>query len=272
MLHPVAIAFVLLCLAGPVWAQVQSVAVPATKPAVKKPAAKPQTAKQSVGPADGGPCQIGVIPAIGDEFVYQRIGFTVFGNERTEVPIKGWGLDDLVVARVRAAAGPAVTVRKIAYNKDALAGQGQPSGLLFRGARTALNTTVQQLAGNAGCGRYVLVTRMERQFTGNQTIQGIGILNTGNTVVGSTLLFATTYIRVFDGRDFTITKQRAASINDNPSAVSDHLGLGVPTKRLDTAAFPDTPTQAANDPTIRDGARALLVTSLDRTLPVMLAP
>ena len=59
-----------------------------------------------------------MIAGTGDIFVVQKIGLTVFGNDYAEVPVS-WGLDDLVFARVRAAAGN-TPVRRITYAKGAL--------------------------------------------------------------------------------------------------------------------------------------------------------
>ena len=112
MIRTFALALALSCLATSAWAQAQPVPetaaapVAVTKPAVKKQAPKTKTAAKPPGPAENGRCRLGVIPALGDQFVVQKVGLTVFGNERTEVPID-WGLNDLVVARVRAAAAPA---------------------------------------------------------------------------------------------------------------------------------------------------------------------
>jgi hypothetical protein len=93
-----AVAAVLSCLVAPAWAQAQpapgtaatpSVA-PGAKPAVKKQAQKTRTTAKPPGPTDSGPCLLGVIPAIGDQFVVQKVGLTIFGNEYTEVPIDAW--------------------------------------------------------------------------------------------------------------------------------------------------------------------------------------
>ena len=76
-----------------------------------KTVAKRPTATES------GPCGLGVISAIGDRFAVQKFGLTVFENEQSDVSIDDWGLDDLVLARVRSATGNDPTVRKIAYAK-----------------------------------------------------------------------------------------------------------------------------------------------------------
>src|SRR5207302_4166001 len=86
-------------------------------PAAKKSAPKAKTSAKPA--ADSGPCQIGVIPVIGGTFVVQKVGLMVFGIELTEVSTSGWGLDDLVVARIRAAA-PGATVRKITAPRKGL--------------------------------------------------------------------------------------------------------------------------------------------------------
>ena len=62
----------------------------------KKPAPK---AKTTAKPADGGKrsCQIGVIPIIGDRVRRSRSSASRYSsNEVSEVPMNGWGLDDLV--------------------------------------------------------------------------------------------------------------------------------------------------------------------------------
>src|SRR4051812_14153971 len=126
MVRSLVVAIVLSCLAPCAWAQTPPVqgpaaapkAVPASKPAVRKPAPKARTDAKLPGTADSGPCGLGVISTIGGLFTVQKIGLTVFGNEQAEVAIDGWGLDDLAVARVRAAVSGS-TVRRIAFAKGA---------------------------------------------------------------------------------------------------------------------------------------------------------
>jgi hypothetical protein len=106
MIRLIALALA-LALAQPASAQ------PAPPPAAAAvPAAKPAIRTSAV--ARRGPC-IGVIPMLGASFVVQRIGLTVFGNARKPFPVDTWGLDDLAVARVRAAAGSRYAVRRLAF-------------------------------------------------------------------------------------------------------------------------------------------------------------
>ena len=204
MVRVFAVGCVLSCLVAP--ASAQSLPAPATaaaqtttaKPAVKKPAPKAKTSAKPSGPAESGPCQIGVIPVVGDEFVVQRVGLTIFGNEYTEVPIDAWGLDDLVVARVRAAVGPGTGVRRIAYPKGTFAPYDHPAPALVRNAQDDLTAIVRQITANAGCERYLVVAKFTGQVDGtNQTHRGVGVLNRGigTGVLSHTSLFANVQVR-----------------------------------------------------------------------------
>jgi hypothetical protein len=268
------VAFAVSCLAPCGWTQTQPAPTPdaaasATKPPAKKPTAK-KTSARPVGPAESGPCQIGVISDIGDQFVVQNVGFTVFGNERSEVPTRGWGLDDLVIARVRAAAAPGVTVRRIAYAKDAFAELERP-GSFFRDVKAELSNAVRQIASGSNCERYVLVQRSTSRFSNlNQSVRGIGIVHW----VYRTFLFALSYVQIYDGQSFEVIKQGAATTDDEPLVARVLMSNPIrgPNRELDKESFPSNPAEATSNPTFRDGVRALLTTSLDNTLPAMLRP
>ena len=67
-------------------------------------------------------------------------------------------------------------------------------------------------------------------------------------------------------------KQGAATTNDE-SLISRALLLNPirgPNRELDRGTFPSVPAEAAANPALRDGVRALLTVSLDNTLPSML--
>jgi hypothetical protein len=271
-----AVAIVWLCLVSSAPAQTQPATGGPVKPAttadpsVKKPAHKAKvTAKPAVA-ADSGPCRIGVIPAIGDQFVVQKVGLTVFGNEHTEVPIEAWGLDDLVVTRVRAAAAPGTTVRRIAYPKGAFAPYDNPAPALFRNSRDDLTAIVKQIAAPAGCERYVVVTKFTGQIGNtNQSIRGIGVVNQGIASLGVTYLSANIQVTVFDGQTFEIGKNPHANLGAILAGTfagpkRDDLSM------LDNASFPDPATEAANSAMLRDRTRALLTARLDKALPAFL--
>ena len=276
MVRRIALAFVLSCMAASAWAQAQpaqgtaatQTAAPPIRPAVKKPVPKAKTAAKPPVPAETGPCGIGVIPVVGDLFVVQKVGLMVFGNEEAEVPVNGWGLDDLVVARVRAAA-PGIGVRRIAYTADAFEAYEKPEFKLFRNRNDDLAAVVRQITSNVSCERYVVVTKYTGKLEGtNQTLHGIGVLNHGTSLLSYTSLFANIQVRVFDGHTFAIRK--------NPFNLGSVLAgtfasmKGDPLTKLENESFPEPATAAANNAILRDRTRALLAARLDKALPAYL--
>src|SRR3984957_13662728 len=177
------------------------------KPALKKPAPpKPDggaPAMAAPAAAQRGRC-IGVIPHIGDRFVVQTIGVMAFGNDLKEDPLESWGLDDLIVARVRAAAGTGVAVRRIAYPANAFEPFDHPPNRLFRNAEKDLKNVVQAIANTGGCERYVVVLKdTNADSMTNQSFTGIGVFSRAG---GDVHLFALTAFSVFDGHTFEVLK------------------------------------------------------------------
>lgn len=264
------VACLLCCLASPGWTQTPSSPPAATKPPVKKPAPKTKAAQKPSQAAESGPCRIGVIPAIGEQITVQKVGLMVFGNALNEVPASSWGLDDLVVTRVRAAAGGS-GVRRMTYAKDALAGI-QKLGL-YGSARSELKNVLQQITAGFNCERYVLVASISNRFGNtNQEVNGIGVVH-WDSILSRAYVFALTYIRVFDGQSLDTIKHEVASL-DGRSALSRALftasPIPGPSRQFDSTSFPATPPDVLNNTAIRDDARALLATSLDKTLPGLL--
>ena len=275
MLRRFAVAAILLsCFAVPGWTQAPSAAPTAASPgtpATKKAAPKAKAVARPTAAADSGPCQIGVIPAIGDKFLLEHIGLTVFGNEFTDAPIESWGLDELVVARVRAAAA-GQSVRRIAHARGAFDPYYHPPKELFRDGGNDLVNVVRQITANTNCERYLVVTRFGGQVAGtNQSAEGIGVLtNWSSGAFKTAALFAFFKITVFDGKTF--------------AKYDDPIGLGA---RLATSLtnfvkdenftplkdfeVPSTPEAVASDSRLRDGARAMLTAKLDKYLPAYVA-
>ena len=264
-----------LALAQPAFAQPApppvAPAAPAGKPAVKKPpATRPSAPAKTAGAAKpaaaaaSGPC-IGVIPVIGESFVVQRIGIMVFGNTYKPFPIDSWGLDDLAVARVRAAAGPGYTVRRLAFSRSDFDSLKRPALFWNRGADLA--GIVRKIAGSAGCQRYVVIEKSRAAFSStNQSVDGIGVVNYGFSGLDNTFLFALTYVWVYDGKSFEVLKKRAGVQLDEGATP-----IFGPSRPLENFAWPDDPGKVIT-PAMRDATRGLLARSLDETLPVLLAP
>ncbi|MBR1088962.1 hypothetical protein JQ621_15960 [Bradyrhizobium manausense] len=240
------------------------------KSAAKKQAPKTTANVRAPVSAETGPCQIGVISAIGDRFSVQHVGLTVLGNEYMEAPIDAWGLDDLVVARVRAAA-PGTAVRKISYASGAFRPYDHPEAKLFRNSRDDLTALVRQIAGNANCERYIIATKSRISVDGtNQSIAGMGVYKNWASPSGRGVVVAHFLLTVFDGRTFEI--HRAPSRDFGDVLASSFSNKNDDIRILNDLDFPKTPEQATNNATLRDSARNLITAKLEKILPPYLAP
>ena len=185
-----AVTILVSCFTAAGWAQTPPTAdaPPATapaKPVAKKAAPKAKAAARQPVAAEAGPCRIGVISAVGDRFAVQKFGLTVFETEESEAAVDGWGLDDLVVARVRAATNNDPTVRRIAFPKGAFQPFYNPTSRFLPDPSEGLPAIVRNITPTAKCDRYLVVTRSKGQVPGsNLILDGVGAYNRG---VGSIL-------------------------------------------------------------------------------------
>lgn len=237
---------------------------PAPKPEVVRPAAKKPAAAPSL-PAETGPCQIGVIPIAGDLFMIEKFGPLKFLDKYIRTSVAAWALDNLVVARVRAAA-PGIAVRRIPYTQEELRSGGrQKQNPWFYRPEADVKGFVQFLAPRIRCDRYLVVHR----HGGTQREYGIGISQ--YPYGGPVHLFAMMLIRIYDGRTFELIKEAPAlTTEDTYIERMTHNFLGGPSIQLDRAIFPESPADVVNNPTLREGVRTMLTKSLDKTLPSLL--
>ena len=261
-------------------APAQAQAVPqttATQPAA--PATKSIARKQSepaVKQVSGvsGACGLGVIVVVGDEFMVKRIGVTQFQSSETNVPIN-WGLEDLIFARVRAAAPRGLAVLRIPFDKSKLPKRDESKIGLFRDEKAELAESMRKATEGTSCQRYVWVGNSISQFgSSGYRVRGIGIVNHDVLIGHHIYFFALSYIRVFDGRDFSIIRHGSALTHIDPLLKRVLLGTLIlgPYSELAEASFPDNPESVTGNLAFREYARALLTASLDRTLPFMLRP
>jgi hypothetical protein len=269
-----AVAAILSYLAAPAWTQAQpapgtagtQTGTAAVKSVVKKQTPKSKTVAKPPAPDDGR-CDLGVISAAGTPIGLRKVGLMVFGNEYSEVPSDAWGIDDLIVAPVRAAAGSGIEVRRIAVTKEALFELYEKPGKgLFNNPRENLTAAVRQIAANSHCGRYIVVARFAGNLSGtNQSLKGIGVLTGGP--FGKAAVFAYIQVTVFDGQTFAIRDDPFGSFGARLSSSLSQFAKDEYMRTVEGAEFPASPEAAAKDAKLRDGARALLTERLDRILP-----
>jgi hypothetical protein len=267
----VAVAIFVSCFTAAGWAQTPSTDTPAAatpaKPVAKKAAPKAKaTARQPVA-TEAGPCRLGVISALGDRFAVQKFGLTVFETEESEVAVDGWGLDDLVVARVRAATNNDPTVRRIAFPKDAFHPFYNPTSRFLPDPREGLPAIVRNMTPAAKCDRYLVVTRSKGQVPGtNLILDGVGAYNRGiGSVLRHSHLFAHIALSMLDG----ITYER---VNRPFAGVGARLAAGLritedPLTKLDNSLFPESTAAVPGSTALRERTRTLIAANLDQVLP-----
>jgi hypothetical protein len=241
-------------------------AATAAAPVTKKPTQKAKLAKPAIS-TDNGACTLGVISAAGSPIALKKVGITVFGNEYSEIPSDAWGIDDLIVARVRAAAGPGIAVRRIAYGKEALFELYQKPGTgLFNNPRANLTAVVRQIASNSHCGRYIVITRFIGSLAGtNQSLEGVGFVIHGP--FGKTAVFANIRVTVFDGQTFAIRDDPFGSLGARLSSALARTIKDDSLRPVEGVEFPVSPEAAARDAKLRDSARTMVAERLDKILP-----
>jgi hypothetical protein len=277
MLRRFALAVILSsCLAAAGWAQSPSAtnapaaSTPANtsaKPATKKAAPKAKSAAKPPGAVDTGPCKLGVISALGDRFTVQKFGLTVFETEESETPVDGWGLDDLVVARVRAATGADPTVRKIIFPKSAFEPFYHPTSRFLPDPREGLPAIVRGITPNANCERYLVVTRFKGQVPNtNLTLDGIGVYSQGiGSIVRHSHLFANISLSLLDGGNYERVNRPFTGFG---ARLAEGLRLTEdPLTKLDNSFFPETAASVPGNATLRERTRTLIAAQLDKTLP-----
>ena len=270
MLRKFAIAALLSCFAAAGWAQSPSTS---SAPATSSPAglgtnklqSRAETEARSVRSDEMGQCQIGVVPIAGNLFMIERIGPITSSNTYVRAAADGWGLDELVVSRVRAAA-PGAAVRRIAFSREELV-RARDSESLFRNVSSELRDFVRHVAAGTSCDRYVLVHRTG----GGKQPFGIGIVEFVNLTDRRVFLFVLMGVRVYDGRTFELIKEAPARIDNESLLARAYLNpVGGPYRALDERSFPVSRAEAVASPILREGVRALLAESLDKTLPALL--
>jgi hypothetical protein len=208
-----------------------------------------------------------VISAIGDRFSVQKFGVTVFETEQAYVPIEDWGLDDLVLARVRAATRGDPSIRKIVYPKGAFEPYFNPKARLLPDPREGLPAIVQSFTANAHCERYLIVTRTIGVLPGTRLeLDGIGAYNQGlGSLIRHSHLFAVFAVNLLDGKTYEKLDRAFAGVG---ARLSQSMRLTEdPLNKLDNAQFPDPPATAASSATLREKTRELVAARLDQMLP-----
>jgi hypothetical protein len=138
--------------------------------------------------------QVGIISAFGDRFQLRKVGLTVFNNDTNEFPAAAWGIDDLVVGKVRTTLGRRFDIRPVTYQRAAF----QSSN--FGG----IGAMVQAAVPTGDVDAYIVITRGASQVgSTNQSVNGLGIIETSSPIYSSTyFIYALYVVSIIDAKTF----------------------------------------------------------------------
>jgi hypothetical protein len=238
--------------------------------AVAQQSAKPKAPAASPKPnaADSGKC-IGVISTIGDTLFLRKVGITIFGNERNTAPVDSWHIDDVVAGKISVFLSKSWTVRRISYPKGAFASLDEQHPIFYN-YNDDLQGIVRRVASSTRCDHYVVVVKGSSQVgTSNQSVYGLGIVETTSIMGVNDFVHALFTIKIYDGQTFAILGERGARI-EKWSLLSDFTRppIGGPVRAVDQSWWPQS--DAAQSTKLRDAIRSLVEQALDATMPEVL--
>jgi hypothetical protein len=208
---------------------------------------------------------IGVISTIGMKFAVQKVGVTVFGNARNDVPIGAWGIDDAVNAKLESLLRADADVKRIRYQEDAFAAYEAPGGL-FRDHNAELVEALRKITANQKCDLYLLVVPSGSSLgSTNQAVSGIGIVQGGSVFVNQMWIHALFQMRLYDGRTLGLLGWKRARLGDTAFMAAIHG----PHRKVDPSLWPEAGRFESNM-RLRTAVRELLEQALTATLPEVL--
>ncbi|HZO44896.1 MAG TPA: hypothetical protein VFB68_03335 [Xanthobacteraceae bacterium] len=202
--------------------------------------------------------QVGIISAFGDRFQLRKVGVTVFGNESNEFPVAAWGIDDLVVGKVRTILGRRFDIRPLTYQRAAFQSPN------FGG----IGAMVQAAAPTSGVDAYIVITRATSQVGAtNQSVNGLGILEASSPIYASTYtIYALYVVSIINAKTFAsmggVSALMPGEVPINPMRTTALRG---PHRQVDQSWWP-TSLDAASNQRLKGGVVELIDQSLANTL------
>ena len=243
-------------IAGPVCRRI--VVILALAPAFASLALAQVTTPKKEARKDVGKC-VGVVSAIGDTLTVTKTGFTVFNNEDSKLPIDAWRIDDLVFSKISAVLGTHFNLKRVSVPKRAFAVLEEDHNPFYDSAED-VRAILSSMTTATKCDQYIVVMKTNIRFQNGQRIDGLGIHSQG----GRYSAWAEFTMNIYDGQSFSLlTKHPAVTGRKN------FLGRNMkPYRQVDETWWPTV--DATLSPTAKEGFRALVLESLEATVPELL--
>jgi hypothetical protein len=203
--------------------------------------------------------KIGIVSAIGDKLYLRKIGLTVFGNGAEEMATDSWHLDDLMVAKVRAALSGRFDARPVSYQRTAFSALAEGNEVFPRERRPELVRTGVSPQGLDG---YLVILKSKSKYgQTNQTLLGLGVLEAGTKLFGEQVYAYANYaLGMVDGRSWAVSEEAKAFLP--PRSLSEVGGIS---RRVDKSLWPTSADATANQ-----RLKGVLAELIDQSLPCAL--
>lgn len=164
---------------------------------------------------------VGIISAVGDQFILAKAGLTGLDNNSRNVPIASWRLDELIAQEVGKALSVRFKVQPVTYPRAAFVA-------IQDSAITAVNLVrddpfkklLRTEVSPQGLDAYIVITRAKANFGGsNRKVEGVGLITYSTVLESFSLLHALYEVRVIDGKAFDIIEKMAAGPSDDASSM-----------------------------------------------------
>jgi hypothetical protein len=208
---------------------------------------------------------VGIISAVGDEMSFVQAGLTGLNNPAQSLPIRSWGLDDLIVQQATTALSGRFQVRPVNYQRSAFAAiKDSPVAPVNLVRGDPFKQLVRTEVSPQGLDAYIVITKAKSNFNGSRKVEGIGFITYGTVLASYNQIYALYEIRVFDGKTFDMIEKRAASPLDNSGAMK----LPGPSQLVDESFAPNPGNPAQNEK-LHTAIAELVARSLPSTLSDM---
>jgi len=207
---------------------------------------------------------VGIVSAVGDEFMLTNAGLTGFADSDQHFSIQPWGIDDLMVTRTAALLGSRFQVQPVTYRRASFAAgeRAPPIAVMNLLHDDPIKEFVRSEVSPQGLDGYVIITKATSTYgSRRRTVAGLGIIRTGAVLGSYAELYALYEIRVIDGREFKVIDKRPAV----PLNSDEMVRLAGPSRPVDPSLLP-----TANEPGLNDQLKAALTDLVERSLAATL--
>jgi hypothetical protein len=206
---------------------------------------------------------VGIISAVGDDMSFVKAGLTGLNNPVQSLPIRSWGLDDLIVQQATTALSGRFQVQPVSYQRSAFAAiKDSPVAPINLMRGDPFKKLVQTEVSPEGLDAYIVITKAKSNFGGGRKVEGIGFITYGTVLASYNQIYALYEIRVFDGKTFDLIEKRAAAPLDHSATMK----LPGPSRLVDETFAPN-----AGDPVQNEKLHAAIADLVARSLPSTLS-